>query len=391
LFFSILLISCSEQGSSSNVINSGGRNIGSGATGGETNFYKTIDSTDDVGQDTSIAVDGSNIYISYFDNTNNDLKFAKSTDGGDTWDPASIKTIDSTGDVGEYTSIALNSSNVYISYFDDTNNDLKFTKSTDNGNTWEPGNIKTVDSIGYIGDFISMAVDGLNIYISYHDFGNNDLKFIKSTDGGNTWDSANKRTVDSAGFVGRYTSIAVDGSNVYISYYDDISYDLKFARSTDGGDTWDPVNIKTVDSTGEVGLFTSICVNGSNVYISYYDTTNNDLKFARSTDSGTTWDPANIKTVDSTDRIGAYTSMAIDGSNIYISYYDLTNNNLKFARSTDSGDTWNPGNIKTIYSTDHDGGHTSISVNGSNIYISYYDFTNNDLIFTRSTDKGNTW
>jgi hypothetical protein len=40
-------------------------------------------------------------------------------------------------------------------------------------------------------------------------------------------------TVDSEGNVGRYTSIAVEGSNVYISYYYIDNSDLKFARSND--------------------------------------------------------------------------------------------------------------------------------------------------------------
>jgi hypothetical protein len=74
-----------------------------------------------------------------------------------------------------------------------------------------------------------------------------------------------------------------------MSYYEGTNEDLKFAKSTDGGATWPAGNIKAVDSTGFVGAFTSIAVSGSNVYISYWDGTNSDLKFAKSIDGGATW------------------------------------------------------------------------------------------------------
>jgi hypothetical protein len=98
-----------------------------------------IDSAGDVGSHTSISVDGCNVYISYFDNTNHYLKFAKSENSGESWlgSPDIESTIDTTGDVGELSSIAVDGSNVYISYYDETNGDLKFAKSIDGGVSWE--------------------------------------------------------------------------------------------------------------------------------------------------------------------------------------------------------------------------------------------------------------
>jgi hypothetical protein len=313
-----------------------------GSSGGDEDdygFIKTIDSVGIVGLYTSIAVNGDNVYVSYFDSTNMDLKFARSTDGGATWSAGNIKAVDSAGDVGYFTSIKADGSNIYISYLDGTNNELKIAKSTDSGATWPAGNIKTVDTNG-VGYFTSTAVDGANVYISYGDTTNLDLKFAKSTDGGATWPAGNIKTIDSAGSVGNQNSIMVNGSIIYISYLDGTNYDLKIAKSTDGGATWPAGNIKTVDSAGSVGYYTSIVIDGANVYISYFYGTNNDLKFARSTDSGATWPAGNIKTVDFTVDVGLYSSITVDGANIYISYYDQTNGDLKLAKSIDSGTTW---------------------------------------------------
>ncbi|MCG2817952.1 MAG: hypothetical protein L6433_02965 [Actinomycetia bacterium] len=150
-----------------------------------------------------------------------------------------------------------------------------------------------------------------------------------------TW---NIKTVDSAGRVGSYTSLALDSSgNPRISYLDDTNWDLKYAYSNDGGVTWPAANIKTVDSAGNVGSDTSLALDSSgNPRISYFDNTNGDLKFAYSNDGGATWPAANIKTVDSAGNVGLSNSLALDSSgNPRIGYLDWDNGDLKFAYSND--------------------------------------------------------
>jgi hypothetical protein len=367
-------------------------NFAISGTATEWHGKQAVDTTGNVGMFTSIAVSGSNVYISYYDSTNGDLKFARSTDGGATWPAGNIKTVDSTGDVGTDTSIAVSASNICISYYDSTNGDLKFARSVDGGATWP--DVKPVDSTGNVGLYSSIAADLTNVYISYFDITNAKLKFAKSTNGGTSWLAGNIKTVDSTASVGVYTSIAVSGTNVYVSYYDSTNANLKFAMSTDGGATWPAGNIKIVDSTGDVGSCTSISHTSTgfgNVYISYLDTTNGDLKFAKSTDDGTTWLSTDIKTVDSGGSVGSDTSIKAASSLILISYFDATNFDLKFAKSTDSGATWPAGNIKTVDATGSSGFETSIANYIGNVYISHYDQASGDLRFAKSIDVGVTW
>src|SRR3989304_3819553 len=87
----------------------------------------TVDSTGDTGKYTSIAVGTSGAaYISYYDNDNLALKYATNVSGA--W---GTTTLDSTGNTGLYTSIAVGASGgVYISYYDATNGDLKYATNT---------------------------------------------------------------------------------------------------------------------------------------------------------------------------------------------------------------------------------------------------------------------
>ena len=360
-----------------------------------TNYDTIVDS--EGGQYSSIAVSGSNIYIChYHDNfPDRELKFAKSTDGGITWPVDNIKVVDSTGYGGKYTSITTSGNDIYISYYNSDNGDVKFAKSEDEGKTWPTDNIAVVDSVGSLREVnTSIAVSESNVYISYYDPDNGDLKIAKSIDGGETWSTEDIKTVQAEGDVGRYNSVAVSGNDVYISFYDETNRDLKFAKSIDSGTTWPTDNIKTVQSAGWVGAQNSIAVSGSDIYISYQDATSNyKLKFAKSTDGGVTWPTSNIKTVDSSSD--GYTSLAVSGNDVYISYsyydVDVMGSGLKCTKSTDGGATWPIDNIRIVDSNGNVGWSNSIATTGSDVYISYYDMTNNSLKFARSTDGGITW
>ncbi len=166
----------------------------------------TVDSPENVGKDTSIAIgqDGLPV-ISYRDVGNGHLKVAHCNDAACT--SATLVTVDSAGQVGQYTSIAIGQDGLpVISYYDAPNRDLKVAHCNDA--TCASATVDTLDSPGEVGWYTSIAIgqDGLPV-ISYYDIGNTGLKVAHCNDA--TCASATLATLDGTGDVGWWTSIAI--------------------------------------------------------------------------------------------------------------------------------------------------------------------------------------
>jgi len=355
-------------------------NISSNTSTGAWRGGQTIDSSGNVGQFTSLQIVGGNPAISYHDIVNGDLKFIRALDStGGLWDVG--QTIDFSAHVGEYTSLQVVSGNPAISYHDRTNEDLKFIRALDSTG-WEWGVGKTIDSAVRVGEYTSLQVVSGNPAISYHDRTNEDLKFIRSLDS-TGWEWGVGKTIDSAVKVGEYTSLQVVSGNPAISYYDVTNKDLKFIRALDStGWLWGTG--QTIDG-GNVGQYTSLQVVSGNPAISYYDRANGNLKFIRALDStGGSWGVAqtiDIGTIDGS--VGRYTSLQIVSGNPAISYYDGGNGDLKFIRALDStGGRWDT--PQTIESSEDTGLYTSLQVVGGNPAISYLNNTYKTLNFIRA-------
>ena len=233
-----------------------------------------------MGSSTSIAIDSNDaVHISYYDATNTGLKYATCSSGCTTTSNWNIVSVDTTGNVGWWTSIAINSNNaVHISYYDSTNDDLKYATCTSSWSSPSSWSKVTVDSSGDVGKYSSVAIDSNDaVHISYRDSTNDDLKYATCSSSCSSASSWTTSTIDSVGNVGSRTSIAIDSNDaLHISYHDITNGDLKYA--TDQSGSWANT---TVDSVGTVGQYTSIAIDSNDVvHISYYDATNKDLKYA---------------------------------------------------------------------------------------------------------------
>ena len=334
------------------------------------------DSDGSVGNYTSIAIGAdNNPIISYYDNTNGDLKAYKCSNTSCSNGVAF--TLDSAGDVGLYTSMAIGAdNNPIISYYDITNGALKAYKCSNT--SCSNGAAFTLDSAGIVGSHTSIAIGAdSNPIISYYDTVNSDLKAYKCNTP--TCSAGTADLLDAAGDVGKYTSIAIGAdNNPIISYYDGTNDDLKAYHcinpSCSNGIAY------TLDSTGNVGLHTSIAI-GANNYpiISYQVFLASDLKVYSCSD--TSCSTGTAYTLNSgLEFVGDYTSIAIGAdNNPIISYYKLTGYDLQAFKCSNTSCS-SGGTAYTLDNAGDVGQFTSIAIGAdNNPIISYYDFTNGDL------------
>jgi plastocyanin len=322
----------------------------------------SIDAASKSGQYASLALDGSGLpRIAYYESQAKELRMA-AFNGAWTWG-----TVDTAGRVGQYGSLALmpGTGAPRISYYDITN--LQLDYAVWNGSSWSSPQV--VDTAGFVGLYTSLALDsGGNPRISYYDQSNNRLKFASWN--GSSWKI---QSVNAAGSGGKYTSLALDPATGYarISYYDNSHY-LQLASWNGTG--W---VVQTVDSSGDVGMYPSLALEAGtgNPRISYYDHGAKDLKYA-------SWNGSwSIQTLDSTGDVGSHSSLALDlAGRPRISYYDFTNRALKFASW--NGSSWS---LQTVDSGNNVGMYSSLKLDPvtSAPRIAYYDQTAQDLKFAK--------
>ncbi len=186
------------------------------------------------------------------------------------------------GNVGLYPSLVLDAAgNPVVSYYQSTYPAQLKLLHCGNPNCTAGNSINTAD-LGLVGIYSSLALDAAgNPVMSYYDNNNDNLKLLHCDDPNCAGDeSGNIVSPDTGGDVGRDTSLALDeAGNPVVSYYDFTNGDLKILHCNDpnciGGDE----SITAPDTTGDVGLYTSLVLDGDgNPVVSYFDSTNGDLK-----------------------------------------------------------------------------------------------------------------
>ncbi len=263
-------------------------------------FNIEVDTPGNVGQYASVAINplSDTTYVSYYDATNMNLRLAMNRgfgSGGNCGPDNSwlCYTVDSGGDVGKFSSIAINPVNgeIGIAYYDATNGKLKYAHAEIC--TICPWKIDTIDApilfpTDNKGQFSSLKYHSNGKpYIAYYfeNTGGVDALMVATGDvsGGNCGigSEAGKwqcDTIQTGEGVGQYASLALDGAGQpRIAYSDGGNNALMYAYQNAG--YWTIREILPTNS----GQYASLDVdvnNGDLPHIAHYDATNGKLGYA---------------------------------------------------------------------------------------------------------------
>ncbi len=299
---------------------------------------------DDTGEDdhSQIAADGQGTWIVVWESNDRldwtvgddwDILFSRSTDDGMTWsapvpvhatamtDDASDKqpTV-STDGLGNWV-VAWRSANS-LGGMIDSDWDILFTRSSDNGATWSHPVALNSNAVGDdSGDYdVQLAADGqgtwLATWFSEDDLGgtigsDQDILLSRSADDGQTWSAALPLDVG-AGTDNRedaYPHVATDSSGRWIVAWQSrnlsgdplgTDQDILVAQSSDNGASWStpaPLNTNAATDTGTDSNVVLIA-DGVGHWVAVWDSNDDldgtigsdrDILFARSSDDGNTW------------------------------------------------------------------------------------------------------
>jgi len=262
--------------------------------------------------------------------------------------PFAIETVDAGGNVGRYTSLALDArGNPHIAYVG-ADNGLWYASKEDG--VWS---FEEVDGIQVTRPCLGLDSMG-NPHISYFDVAGADLEYAHKS--GGVWTLEH---VDVAGYTGEYNSLALDAmDNPHIVYNKD--GDLTYAVKNGG---WSIVTV----TPGNFKYFSLALDSEGDPHISYGDLTADDIKYAYR--SGGIWSSESIISIHTTQP----TSLALDGQDVpHIAVYDEPNGAVFYANRR--AGTWNDRANGWVEQGSFIGFYPSIAIDSQDDpHLTYYD------------------
>ena len=334
----------------------------------------------------------------------NRIQSSRSVDSGATWsapifvddDVSALGTFKTTGFQSDRPSLYINGNNVYQIWETNRNgqNDLYFARSLDGGLTWEP-EIRLDDSqpmggTGGIRDWCAVVTDngaGDSIYVLLTvdpggpppapAFLDEEIYLVSSSDSGATFGSAISASTENGNADVDSITLAADGTDVHIAFVDNraggTGNDIFYRRSTDGGFSFDFDELQ-IDSSGPLNgsaAFPSIAVRGTTVAVGFAEqlgATTDQNRVAVSTDGGDTF-AADISFGNFTNNLhdADFLTMRFAANGTLVAAWDDDRNNVGVsdqpfaAVSFDGGQTWQDDNQLDTAA----GGFARIAVGGA--------------------------
>ncbi len=411
-----------------------GGGFGTACTGSGWTCGQVDNTGTDTGRYTSLAADASGqIAVSYTDTTNTSLRIARLVGSGGNCTSAAwnCSAVDNTGtSTGQFTSVATApDGNLWAAYYDPTNTSLRTAQVTGGGEILPAAGIAGVSPAGITKSQADMTAVNDTTNQNDADCLTAGAQWTNGVWGTGSQAQTNSTTgttsiLPAGNLVGQCTEVAFTldttqatagatyrfmlasstsdrndkgvwrGPTTVAAYPTltmDASPNLRFSKDTnpsfptcDGDATW---GCEAIQSTNSVGTYNSFAFDpAGRPWLSYYDSTNSALRYAKYSGSGgtgcanTQWTCAAMET---TNTKGQHSSLAFAGDGTpWVAFRDNTAGTLRVAQEVSaSGSCLSTGGTALWNCSAIDNGstgqYTSIAFSKSDVpWIAYYDNTN---------------
>lgn len=304
--------------------------------------------------------------------------------------------------------------NVYSSYSSEPNSmtgEILFTMTTDKGTSFSDP--KVLSDVGHFAFLSDIAASGEDVYVTWTDITTeSNIVLVRSNDNGASFSDPVKIN---GGTNARSPEVAVFDNNVYLVWQDfinspdDLTSDIFFAVSTDGGITFgSPIDVS--DTQGTLNRNPSVATFGNDVYVVWsncnIDGTNCKILYTKSSDVGSSFTSPvvvaspesslpDIKVLEDMVYIVYSQSQVVDGIQV---------RDIFLIKSTDSGSTFSsPINLSLATEVPNpnplqigSSNNPHIDLSGDNVAITWDERVSpsdphNEIFFVGSTDAGSTF
>jgi N,N-dimethylformamidase beta subunit-like, C-terminal/BNR repeat-like domain len=380
-----------------------------------------------------IVTHGRYVYVLWLDDTNGnrDIYFKRSVDNGNTFDHTVNLSNNPGGSLNAHMAVSESTSSLYVvwEHIPGNNGEIFFTRSTDNGATFQSP-ITLGSNTGLNGSPQIVETENNNVYVVWRD-ATNGVLLTRSTDNGRTF--GRPISVSDKNAYAFNPQIAISQGNVYVAWQSnplDNNGSIVFSRSTDNGRTFEsPISISKKEDIDKDHILSFnpriLAAPGTNdVYVVWHSgfTVRHgnyhvllDTFFTRSTDNGATFErPISVsnysvwpKSDDSGHKFESPVSlryysdwllepqMVISQGNVYVAWQsnpEGENGEIVFSRSTDNGRTFE--SPISISDKNVDALNPQIAISQGNVYVAWQsnpEGGNSEIVFSRSTDNGRTF
>lgn len=307
------------------------------------------------------------------------------------------------GDVGKYVSARAVGNQLQVFYYDTTKGNLRHAWTDANGWHFESldGDAGSVSHhTADVGQDILVLQGSPNLQLFYYDATVGDLRHAWSDASGwhfeqldGSGGSVSGRSADS----GRHTSGLYQSGDIQLFYYEMTTGNLRHAWSDSSG--WHFENLdgdtgSVSQTAGDVGKYTSVVFVGSYMQLFYYDSNNKNLRHAWNDSNG--WHFENLdgdsgSVAGHNADVGGYAKVGNSNGYLQLFYYDKTNSNLRHAWTNSSG--WHFENLdgdagSNAHFTANTGMYANLTVMGQYVRLFYYDATNTNVRHAWTDENG---